>query len=286
MAEHASVRAASEHIHVTQPAISRQIHDLENELGAVLFERTSRGLKLTEAGQIFLQQARRTLTQIQSAVHISRDAAEGRFGQLRIGFVESAGWDGALPASFSRFQSETPNVRVELVPLNSAEQLAEIANGSLDCGFVNLFEPLPATYNSRQLSLKNVMLAVPQDWPHASLSSGRVSIAYLRSKPVVGFPRAVYPLYYDRMFSACSAAGVVLNVVQEVTTVTAIMALVSAGVGAAIVNSDNRSRPPARVRFFDFRDFSIPIPFCFVSSRSNQNPALSRFDAIVADWET
>lgn len=278
MAEHASVRAASERIHVTQPAISRQIHDLEAELGVALFERTARGLRLTEAGRGFLQHAQRTLAQLDHATRISRETAAGLLGQLRIGFVESAGWDGVLPAAFSRFQEETSHVRVELVPLNTAEQLAEIEAGTLDCGFVNLFESLPPSYASRQLSQKDVLLAVPLGWPVPPVAS----IGYLHDKPVVGFPRAVYPLYYDRMFSACSAAGVTLDVVQEVSTVTAIMALVSAGVGAAIVNNDNRSRPPARVRFLDFSDFSLPIPFCFVWSRANLNPALRRFDAIVA----
>ncbi|MFL9924462.1 LysR family transcriptional regulator [Herbaspirillum lusitanum] len=279
VAEQGSVRAASERIHVTQPALSRQIMDLESELGVTLFERTSRGLKLTEIGGIFLSSVQRTLLALEEATHLTREAAAGMQGVIRIGFTESAGWTGVLPTAFSRFQKEAPQVKVELVPLNTTQQLTEIESQALDGGFLNLFAPLPKKFRMLSISRKDVVMAVPQEWEVRE--DERVSIRYLSGKPVVGFPRSTYPAYYDQIFAACTHSRVTLDVVQEVSTVTAIMALVSAGLGAAVVISDNRARPPARVKFLDFHDFSVPIDFSFIHLAENSNPALLRFRDIV-----
>lgn len=275
VAELRSVRAASEHLHVTQPAISRQIQDLEDAVGATLFERTPRGLKLTPAGEAYLAEARDILGRVDAANRLARRIASGVQGHLRIGFVENAAWSGIVSRALSAFEQAAPDVALELTPMNTPEQLDALAAGRLDGGFAYRFGSLPEGIDSVHVLDQNVVLAVPESWPQGS--AGAVVAQELAGKPFIAFPRRVYPAYYDHLLSACAERGLTLDIRQEASTETAILSLVSAGLGAAIVNAANRDRPPARVRFVALRDLSVPLPleFCFVAQEAN--PALKRF---------
>ncbi|QBC30578.1 LysR family transcriptional regulator [Pandoraea sp. XY-2] len=276
VAEQLSVRAASEILHVTQPAVSRQIRDLEETIGAALFTRTARGLVLTAAGTAYLAEARDILARVESANRTARRLASGVTGRLRIGFVENASWDGLVPAAFNAFQRTTPDVALELIPMNTPEQLDAIAAGTLDGGFCYRFGALREGCAEVPLLEHDVVLAVPADWPMGR--EGDVDIASLRAHPFVAFPRAVYPAYYDRLIAACAEHGLTLDIRQEVSTEAAILSLVSAGVGLAIVNDANRDRPPARVRFAAIRDLSVRLPLAFCHSAQHPpQPALQRF---------
>jgi DNA-binding transcriptional LysR family regulator len=275
VAELRSVRAASEQLHVTQPAISRQIQDLEDAIGAALFERTPRGLKLTPAGDAYLSEAREILARVDAANRLARRIASGVQGHLRIGFVENAAWSGIVSRALSAFEQAAPNVALELTPMNTPEQLDALAAARLDGGFCYRIGALPEGIASVHVLDQKVVLAVPEAWPAGRANS--LAAHELTGKPFIAFPRRVYPAYYDRLLSACAERGLTLDIRQEASTETAILSLVSAGMGAAIVNAANRDRPPARVRFVELRDLSVPLPleFCFVAHEAN--PALKRF---------
>ncbi|WP_321949581.1 LysR family transcriptional regulator [Paraburkholderia sp. J10-1] len=275
VAELRSVRSASEQLHVTQPAISRQIQDLEQAIGAALFERTPRGLLLTAAGEAYLSEAREILVRVDAANRLARQIASGLRGHLRVGFVENAAWSGIVSSALREFEQAVPEVALELQPMNTPEQLEAIAAGRLDGGFCYRVGVLPEGIASVPMLEQNVLLAVPEAWPLGK--AGAVSTADLRETPFIAFPRRVYPAYYDRLLSACAECGLTLDIRQEASTETAILSLVSAGMGAAIVNAANRDRPPARVRFVDLQDLSVPLPleFCYVTNGANM--ALARF---------
>ena len=275
VAEFANVRAASAHLHVSQPAVSRQIHDLEAELQVALFERTSRGLKLTEAGSTFLRCAQDALARIDEGARLARLSAAGRRGRLRLGVVDNAAWDGLVPAALGRLQADAQDVSIQISPMNTPEQIAAIETGSLDGGFVYLFDPVPDGCEAIPLARHDVVLAAPIAWKAAP--GPAVLARQLLDQPFVLFQRQAYPAYYDRLVSACSRAGLTLRVVQQVEGEAAVLSLVSAGIGLGIVNGANRGRPPARVRFLDLMDISVPLPLAFVHARANANPALARF---------
>jgi DNA-binding transcriptional LysR family regulator len=90
---------AAERLHIAQPALSRQIQDLEKEIGVPLFERLPRGVKLSAAGRVFLEDSRRILAEVQEAARRAEQAARGLNGTLRVGFVESISWHGIVPES-------------------------------------------------------------------------------------------------------------------------------------------------------------------------------------------
>lgn len=275
VAELRSVRAASEQLHVTQPAISRQIQDLEDAIGAVLFERTPRGLKLTAAGEAYLHEAREILARVDVANRLARQIAAGLRGHLRIGFVENAAWSGIVSAALRTFEQKVPHVSLELQPMNTPEQLDAIAAGRLDGGFCYRVGVLPDGIAGVPVLEQNVVLAVPESWLLGK--AGAVAAAELTGIPFIAFPRRVYPSYYDRLLAVCAERGLTLDIRQEATTETAILSLVSAEMGAAIVNAANRERPPARVRFVELQDLSVPLPleFCFMANGANA--ALQQF---------
>ncbi|MCP1292403.1 LysR family transcriptional regulator [Chromobacterium sp. S0633] len=277
VAEHQSVRLASEHLHITQPAVSRQIQDLEQELGLPLFERSPRGLKLTAAGASYLREVRKAMAALDDAAESARRVAAGLLGRLRLGCVENAGWDGLVPQAFSRFQAEAPEVALELSVLNTPQQLSALEEGALDGGFIYQYEDLPESLAGLPLLEHDVVLALPRCWDTGHDESRPIALRSLADRPFVTMPREAYPGYYDRLISACRQLGVRLRVAQEAGTETAILSLVCAGIGAAIVNSANLGRPPAQARFFRLRDLSLPMPLSFVSRKDAANPALKRF---------
>src|SRR6267154_2280887 len=127
---------AARRLRVAQPALSRQIQDLEKEIGFKLFERLPRGVKLSAAGKLFLQDVRRILLEVNEATTRASRVALGHSGTLRVGFTENASWRGVVPESFRRFRDLHPDAELQLQPLGSLEQFEAIRAGRLDAGFV------------------------------------------------------------------------------------------------------------------------------------------------------
>jgi len=127
---------AAKRLSIVQPALSRQIRDLERELGFSVFDRLPRGVKLNAAGRLFLEDARRILHELNEAKARAARVARGQSGTLRIGFTESASWQGVVPESFRRFREMKPDAELQLEPSPSLVQLEAIRSGRLDAGFV------------------------------------------------------------------------------------------------------------------------------------------------------
>lgn len=114
---------AAERLNVAQPALSRQIQDLEEEVGFKLFDRLPRGVKISSAGKLFLDDARRILEHVNEAIARAQRAARGQSGTLRVGFTENASWQGVVPGSFRRFRERQPDAELQLTPLRPWSRL-------------------------------------------------------------------------------------------------------------------------------------------------------------------
>ena len=188
---------AAKRLRLAQPALSRQIQDLEREIGFRLFDRLPRGVKISEAGKLFLNDARRILQEVNDATARAERIASGLAGTLRMGFVQSMSWRGIVPDSFRRFRKLQPDAELQLKPSSSSEQLPAIQSGSLDAGFV--FAP-PNTARELaqfQLGFLNVVLAVPTG--HALTTLKKLRLRDLIDAPFVSFPRRVSPIFFDRL---------------------------------------------------------------------------------------
>src|ERR1700736_1701114 len=188
---------AAQRLRVAQPALSRQIQDLEQEVGFKLFERLPRGVKLGAAGKLFLEDARRILREVNEAAARAARVARGQSGTLRVGFTENASWRGVVPESFRRFRELQPDAELQLQPSPSLVQLEAIRAGRVDAGFVNFMPKSDPELDQLLVAMQHVELAAPKRHPLAKLK--KLRLRDLTDAPFVWFPRRQSPAFYDRL---------------------------------------------------------------------------------------
>ena len=174
--EEENYRRAAQRLHVAQTALSTQIQDLEAELGFKLFDRLPRGVKLSAAGRLFLEDARRILREVNEAAARAARVARGQSGTLRVGFTENTSWRGVVPDSFRRFRERQPDVKLQLMPATSLEQLEAIRSERLDAGFVFNMAKADAELDHFTVALQHVELAVPKGHTLARVKSSGCGI--------------------------------------------------------------------------------------------------------------
>ena len=160
---------AARRLRVAQPALSRQIQDLEEEVGFKLFERLPRGVKLSAAGKHFLEDARRILQEVNEAAARAARVARGLSGTLRVAFTEDAAWWGVVPESFRRFREMQPDAELQLEPLGSLDQLEAIRSGRLDAGFVYNPPKADPELDGLPVAMRRFELAAPTGHPLTKL---------------------------------------------------------------------------------------------------------------------
>src|SRR6185436_7650292 len=130
VAEEQNVTRAAARLHVSQPPLSRQIRDLEGELGIALFEHGAKSVRLTEAGRVFLNEARAVLRRADEAVQMAKAVAQGQQGEIHVGFAPSLAVE-LLPRALRHFQEASPGVRVQLHDMSTREMLRGLREGKL-----------------------------------------------------------------------------------------------------------------------------------------------------------
>jgi DNA-binding transcriptional LysR family regulator len=272
---------ASRRLRVAQPALSRQIQDLEEEIGFKLFERLPRGVKLNPAGKLFLEDARRILQEISEAAARAARVARGRSGTLRVGFTENASWRGVVPDSFRRFREQQPDAELQLHPAASLDQIEAIRAGRLDAGFVNFMPEADPELDQLAVGNPHVELAVPKRHPLAKLKKAR--LRDLVDAAFVWFPRWASPAFYDQMMEACYRGGLKSpRIVQEGNNEATILSLVSTGLGVGWVLGTARWRSPATVAILPVVDLNVTLRLALAWRRDNTSPLLVSFIAEVA----
>jgi DNA-binding transcriptional LysR family regulator len=232
VAEELHFRRAAARLHMSQPPLSQQIRQLEDELGCRLLTRSRRRVELTPAGEAFLRDARVILADLDGAVAAARRIDAGQTGRLRIGFVGSA-LVSLLPGIVQRFRAARPHVEVELRERSTTEQVAALATGAMDVGFVPL--PVDETGLRAEVLLRErTIAALPEGHPCARLR--RISLRRLAVEPFVLFPHAQAPGFHDRLITSLTAAtGSPPRVVQEAAEMQTIVGLVATGIGVSLV---------------------------------------------------
>src|SRR6202045_4422284 len=249
---------AARRLRVAQPALSRQIQDLEEELGFKLFERLPRGVRLSAAGKLFLEDARRILQEVSEAAVRAGRVASGRLGTLRVGFTENASWRGVVPDSFRRFREQQPGAELQLQPAASLEQLEAIRSGRLDAGFVNFMPKSDPELGQLLVAMQHVELAAPKRHPLTKLK--KLRLRDLTDAPFVWFPRRESPAFYDRLMNECYRGGLRSpRIVQEGVNEATILSLVAAGLGVGGVLGTARWRCPKGVVIRSVGDLNIPL---------------------------
>jgi len=267
---------ASRRLRVAQPALSRQIQDLEEELGFKVFDRLPRGVKLSAAGTLFLEDARRILQAVSEAIARAARVARGQSGTLRVGFPENASWHGVVPDSFRRFREQQPGVELELRPVASLEQLDAIRSGRLDAGFLNFMPKADPELEQLTVAAQKIELAVPRSHPLSKLK--KLRLRDLADAPFIWFPRRANPAFYDRMMHECFRGGLKApHIIQEGFNEATILSLVSTGLGVGWVLGSARWRCPKTVVIRPVVDLKMPLTLALSWRRDNSSPSLARF---------
>jgi DNA-binding transcriptional LysR family regulator len=236
-------RRAAEAIAIAQPALSRQIAQLEAALAVRLFVRSSRKVELTPAGAALAERLEPVLSALARLPADMKAVAEGRVGRLRVAFTGLA-MATVLPDILHGFHRRFPGIRVELNESPTSSQIAALQAGEIDCGFFHPDAPTPGIATTLLLRERNGVL-LPADHPLRGRRS--LSLRDLGATPFVLFPRTHNPGFYDRVLSAFAQAGVAPQIAEEVWPRSNGVGLVRAGVGATFMCPSEARNLPEKV---------------------------------------
>lgn len=231
VAQEGSFTRAAARLHMAQPPLSRQIRQLEDELGVTLIERGSRALKLTEAGRFLLEQSLQLTARLEEIVQGTRRLGRHERGWFGIGFVPSSLY-GFVPELIRRLREADPRIEVGLAEMTTLPQIEALKAGRIDIGIGRILLDDPAI-ERRVLMAEPLLAALPSLHPLAKRR--RVSIAELAAQPFVLYPARPRPNYGDYVLDLFRAAGHVPQVVQEANELQTAIGLVAAGLGVTVV---------------------------------------------------
>lgn len=278
VAEELHFGRAAKRLCITQQPLSRQIKDLEEELGVELFYRTKRTVRLTEVGEIFLAETKKTLEQADRAVKQVKQASLGKIGQIIVGFTGSA-LNTMLPAAVRQFKQLYPQVELTLKRLQTSEQVEALNKRKIDLGL--LHPPLDDyTLIIETIYREQLVVALPDNHPLANISKP-VSLQQLANESFILFPRHVGSVLYDRILNMCQQAGFSPNVVQEAIPQQTILGLVAAGIGISLIHSSVKTLGRSQVIFKDLIEPTPNLEMAVAWHPNATNPVLPSFVEIV-----
>ncbi|KAA9166407.1 LysR family transcriptional regulator [Amycolatopsis acidicola] len=222
---------AAKRLQMAQPPLSQQIRQLEKELGVQLFERNTRSVRLTSAGEAFVEPVQRVLEDLDVATRAVRAAGRGEYGRVSVGFA-GASSNESLPLLTRAVRAAHPGLELVLRGQTYANvALDRVADGSLDLGFVRLPANRPGV-ETRVIYEEEMLCAVPSDHPLARREA--IAVEDLADEPFVSFPANAGSTVRDATTRVCAAAGFSPRMVQEAPDSYTILALVAAGVGVTL----------------------------------------------------
>ena len=236
VAEELSFSKAARRLHMSQPPLSLQVAAMERELGTRLLDRTRRRVELTQAGLVFLEQARASLAQLERAAEMARRAGQGQAGELRIAFTGSVPMHSAFPRLLSAFRKWSPLARVQLAHMATGHQLQALSDRRIDVGILRPsrnFEP-PAQLRLLPLWTDELRAVLPE-YHRLAARRGPVPAAALASEPFILFPRELGCGLHEQVLTVCNRAGFAPNLVQEAREGATIIGLVAAGLGVSLL---------------------------------------------------
>jgi DNA-binding transcriptional LysR family regulator len=251
---------AAKRLRVAQPALSQQIARLEVRLRFRIFDRTSRRVTLTAAGTSFLERVRVIVGEIDSAVRTGREIASGQMGTVRVGYIATVMLT-VLPRIVREFRARHPRVRIELREMSSAPQIESLVKGELDVAITTgSSDPLVAV--------------VPKNSPIPRSKS--TSPKSLAGNPLIIFPRAQAPAFYDQVMKLCRDSGFDPIIDQEAQSWHMIAQLVSSEMGVAIAPESIQRYRVAGVRYIRLRPGGTVLT-TICCQRDGTNPAAKLF---------
>jgi len=234
VAEELHFGRAAQQLGISQPPLSQQIQALEQELGARLFERTNRRVALSEAGRLFLDEARQVLAQVDKAADVARRAQLGELGEMKIGFTSSAPFNSSIPKAINAFRQRFPAVHLNLKEMSSREVVDALLDESIEVGLMRPMSVLDGVVIT-ELFREPLVAVLNAAHPLAQGNEQGLPLAALAREPFVFFPRSYGSGLHAQLLSLARSAGFSPHFAQEAGEAMTIIGLVSAGLGVSVL---------------------------------------------------
>jgi DNA-binding transcriptional LysR family regulator len=231
VAEEKNIGRAAVRLHISQPPLTRQIQQLEEDLGVQLFTRTPRGMELTPAGELLLEEARNIRSVVEQATERTQRAGQGKLGRLDIAIFGSGILD-TIPKLMLAFRSAFPDVKLVLHNMSKEAQIEALRQRRIDVGFNRFIAPLDDIANEVVITEK-LLLAVNEFHPLARETT--IPFRVLADHPLIVFPSGPRPSFVDKVMSLCQQMGFTPQVAQEVGDTLTGVALVASNFGVCLV---------------------------------------------------
>jgi DNA-binding transcriptional LysR family regulator len=276
VAEEGSILRAARRLHVSQPPLSTQIKNLEQELGVRLLDRSHRGVALTVAGEVFFRASQTLLERLEQAKRETVRAGRGEAGTLSVGFVSLADY-GILPPALKNFRAALPLADVQLHELTTDAQLRELRADRLDLG-IGLGPVAEPDVTFERLLREELILAAPSG--HACLrKSGPVDLRSLSQESFIVPPREIAPGLFDLTISCCRTAGFAPRITQHARQMQTVVGLVASALGVALVPASIGNLTRAGVVYRPLRGRAALIELGILSLSGSQSALRERFIA-------
>src|SRR5450432_3689206 len=277
VAEEENVSRAALKLHVSQPGVSRQIQDLEDEIGFQLFERSAKSLKLTAAGKVFLAGAKSVLQHADDAVKKARAVSGGAGGEINVGYAPSLTVQ-ILPQALRAFQEKFPGVRVALHDLSTEEMLTQLGEKKLQVALtVRPPAKLLRGLNFEELARYEGCVAVAPKHPLAKLKF--VSLEQISREPLIAYSRKDYPEYHEMLEKLFAPVGRKPRIVGGHDGVSSIVAAVEAVRGFALVPSCVASMVGPRLKLLPIKPALPAVPVVAIWRKESETEMVKYFIA-------
>ncbi|MBA4500967.1 LysR family transcriptional regulator [Marinobacterium marinum] len=273
LADRLHFQDTADRLNISAATLSRIISRVEEQVGTRLFERTTRSVALTVAGQAFLTEAEQVLRQQQNAMRVGREIGLGITGQIKLGYGGVA-METFLPGLITRFREALPGVQVNLNLLPIHEQEQALLGGTLDVGFF-----CGSTRNSeltcRPCYRERLLLVMAADHPLSSMTD--IRLADLEPFGFVFGKRDKWVSVYDRFLDSCNRQELNMRIELEADDVTSVMGLVAAGELLSLFPASHETMRRRGICWRSVTDFEDSIVVNAVHLRGNQNPVLQHW---------
>ena len=273
VAEELNFRRAAERLHVDQSALSRRIQRLEAQVAFDLFVRSTRAVRLTEAGRVFYDESRQTLGRLGEAVAKARRVAEGKAGHLRIGYMAFAAIE-TMPRAVRAFRAAHPDVSVQITYIRTQGQKMALARDEIDAGF--MIGPFRhPDFMTLKISEERLLAVLPVDHPLAARP--RLRLRDLAAcEMILGDPEQ-WEFYRRLIADIFSARGLTLRTTLEASSTLGILGLVAAGLGVSIYPECLRRSQSSQVTMKGIEDCEERVETVVAWRRDRHDPVLARF---------
>ncbi len=276
VSEAGSFHRASTILRVAQPALSRQIRDLEEELGTPLLVRSVKGVKLSPAGRVLLAEAKGLLAGADFALTRTRRAALGQFGVVRIAYTSLIAEFRFAMAAFAQARRLLPDIDFHLSIEYSEDQLSALLAGKIDVGLLHRRVPFPPEIAYRTLRVDAYRLVVPDDHPLTRIDNLRLADLARYDMAFVSY--AGSPVFHTEVMSACLKGGLSPKIVVDFSSEAIFLNLVSEGIAIGFAHASLRERRPTTgLTYLTVNDLDFALDMSIAWDGRVENPAIMQF---------